>query len=109
MPIKRYFLVMVVHNMEVIVTITSSSESEKNLIYQFSIHQVKIHRTQYFASQTNAASRASVWAAYINTIHMSHRNALIVISHSHVPGSIAQWIEHWSCKPGVGSSILPGA
>ena len=22
--------------------------------------------------------------------------------------SIAQWIEHWSCKPGVGSSILPG-
>lgn len=22
--------------------------------------------------------------------------------------SIAQWLEHWSCKPGVGSSILPG-
>ncbi|KER33903.1 hypothetical protein T265_12517, partial [Opisthorchis viverrini] len=20
----------------------------------------------------------------------------------------AQWLEHWSCKPGVGSSILPG-
>ncbi|KER30578.1 hypothetical protein T265_13161, partial [Opisthorchis viverrini] len=23
--------------------------------------------------------------------------------------SIAQWIEHWSSKPGVGSSILPGS
>lgn len=22
--------------------------------------------------------------------------------------SIAQWLEHWSSKPGVGSSILPG-
>ena len=22
--------------------------------------------------------------------------------------SIAQWLEHWSCKPGVGSSNLPG-
>ncbi|VDD75984.1 unnamed protein product [Mesocestoides corti] len=22
--------------------------------------------------------------------------------------SVAQWLEHWSCKPGVGSSILPG-
>ena len=20
---------------------------------------------------------------------------------------VAQWLEHWSCKPGVGSSILP--
>ena len=25
-----------------------------------------------------------------------------------VSASIAQWLEHWSCKPGVGSSILPG-
>ena len=25
-----------------------------------------------------------------------------------VAASIAQWLEHWSCKPGVGSSILPG-
>ena len=24
-------------------------------------------------------------------------------------GSIAQWLEHWSCKPGVASSILTGA
>ena len=24
-------------------------------------------------------------------------------------GSIAQWLEHWSCKPGVGGSIPPGA
>ena len=24
-------------------------------------------------------------------------------------GSIAQWLEHWSCKPGVASSILAGA
>ena len=22
--------------------------------------------------------------------------------------AIAQWLEHWSSKPGVGSSILPG-
>ena len=22
--------------------------------------------------------------------------------------SIAQWLEHWSCKPGVASSILAG-
>ena len=22
--------------------------------------------------------------------------------------SVAQWLEHWSSKPGVGSSILPG-
>ena len=26
-----------------------------------------------------------------------------------VYGSIAQWLEHWSCKPGVVSSILTGA
>ena len=26
-----------------------------------------------------------------------------------VKGSIAQWLEHWSCKPGVGGSIPPGA
>ena len=25
------------------------------------------------------------------------------------PGFIAQWLEHWSCKPGVVSSILTGA
>ena len=37
----------------------------------------------------------------------------VLISH-YSPGqrlaaaSIAQWLEHWSCKPGVGSSILPG-
>lgn len=24
-------------------------------------------------------------------------------------GSVAQWLEHWSCKPGVVSSNLTGA
>ena len=36
-----------------------------------------------------------------------HRNLLY--SKIELCGFIAQWLEHWSCKPGVGSSILPGA
>lgn len=30
------------------------------------------------------------------------------ISHNVISASIAQWLEHWSCKPGVVSSILTG-
>ena len=26
-----------------------------------------------------------------------------------ISGSIAQWLKHWACKPGVGGSIPPGA
>ena len=30
---------------------------------------------------------------------------LLILKH---PASIAQWLEHWSCKPGVVSTILSG-
>ena len=33
---------------------------------------------------------------------------LRLVSLAHCRASIAQWLEHWSSKPGVGSSILPG-
>ena len=30
-----------------------------------------------------------------------------LIMNPSVSASLAQWLEHWSCKPGVDSSILP--
>ena len=43
----------------------------------------------------------------INTMYQTNdMYYLMILGHVHTSASIAQWLEHWSCKPGVLSSNL---